>query len=129
MRTTLRKTSAWIPVTYGNTYSNNLTGQQFTADIDNNNHSCTLSIDLSINLNKRNQNQNCVNDANELAENHEQLKSLHIHDQQVTKGIRKLDKNNTINDWILEIILGSKGPYSYSASLDIENDITKITIK
>jgi len=83
MKRSLRKTSAAVSVTYstGN-FSNNLTGTNFTIEAED--KIVKIGIGLSCNLRIKNKESNCFYDANELAQDHDQLKSLQIDDKKIT---------------------------------------------
>ena len=77
----LRKTAAHLHVGYAGTFTNNLSGDNFTMEIEGNN--ITIGVDLSRNIRTRNKSTNTYLDAADLAERHAEFELIQIHDSEV----------------------------------------------
>ena len=112
----LRVTTAGVSVIYTNgNYTNNLIGNNFAAEIKDDH--VVLIVDLAPSFRVRNKSTNTFYDANELADDSDQLESLTICDDKVPKELKKYRIKHKDLPWKLRILLDERGEFEYSGKV------------
>jgi len=127
VRHSLRKTNAGISVIYRNgNYSNNLSGDNFTAEI-NGNGDIVVSADLSKCLYARNKSTNSYYDVNELAEDHLILEQVYVYDGQVSKKLKDFASRNNAKRVCLKLRIGDN-LFEFPSQLSADTSTAKFII-
>lgn len=106
MEQSLRKTPVGLYVEYAGGSGTNLSGKNFTLQVDGD--KLTLGIDLSSNL-RYAKDTNQYIDARDLAERHDELEHVQIRDRQVTERLaRALERTKKPAAVYLSLKLGEK---------------------
>ena len=115
MKRPLRRSVVGVSVTYsGGDYSNNLIGCNLELEYVSNRF--CVSIDLTRNIRVRNKHENCFYDGCQLIEQHAELSSVQIDDEQVFERLAPVFKRFPRGTWQIELSLGEKGTFKYLAT-------------